>query len=126
MINMNYPFCSWNLRGLGQKTKCNDVLAELIDINPSLILMQEIKLSEIISLKAKTFLRRRLQSFSYKPANGSAGGILNAASSNHFKLENSTIHNFALSSANRSISSNQSLTITNAYARTDHLEKMIF
>jgi exonuclease III len=96
MINLKYFFCSWNLRGLGQKMKCGDVLVELIAIDP--ILMQETKLSEITSLKAKSFLPRHLQSFYYKPANGSAGGILNAASSDHFNLENSTIHNFTISS----------------------------
>jgi exonuclease III len=126
MNNLSFLICSWNLRGLGQQTKCDDVLAELISLNPSLVLLQETKLSEISTLKAKSFLPRNLQSFAFKPAVGSVGGILTANSVNLFALDESIQHNFALTTELSFLHNNQKITITNVYAPTGHNQKTDF
>jgi len=41
----------WNVRGLGDQTKCDNVLAELLSANPSIVLLQETKLSSPPSSK---------------------------------------------------------------------------
>jgi hypothetical protein len=53
MTNILYVFGSWNIRGLGQQQKCDDMLTKLISLNPSMLFLQETKLNEIPTLKAK-------------------------------------------------------------------------
>jgi exonuclease III len=83
MTNISYVFGSWNIRGLGQQQKCDDMLTKLVSLNPSMLFLQETKLNEIPTLKAKEILHY-LTNFHFKPSLGSAGGILNAPSSTHF------------------------------------------
>jgi exonuclease III len=120
MFNLSFTICSWNLRGLGQQSKCDEVLAELISLRPSLVLLQETKLSEISFLKAKSFLPTNLQSYAFKPAVGSAGGILTANSVNLFALDTFVQHNFDLTTELSLLHNNQKFYVTNVYAPTDH------
>jgi hypothetical protein len=53
MTNISYVFGSWNIRGLGQQQKCDDMVTELVSLNPSMLFLQETKLNEIPTLKAK-------------------------------------------------------------------------
>jgi exonuclease III len=80
MLTTSFDFCSWNIRGLGDQKKCEDILTELISIKPDALFLQETKLAEITSIKAKSFLPKSIPYFSFKPAIGIAGGILNKAS----------------------------------------------
>jgi exonuclease III len=108
------------VRGLGQKTKCDELLSKLINIKPSVLLLQETKLHDITNQKAKTFLPNHLNAFAYKPSIGSAGGILNAASNNCFNIKSITQHQFALTTIITSTSNNQEIMVTNVYAPTNH------
>ena len=124
MLNLSFSICSWNRSGLGDENKCSDVLAELIDLKPSIVLIQETKLSDIPPAKLRSFLPRSLDIHQFKPANGSAGGILSAFSSNLFSLVSSTCHQFSLSTRLSSFSSTKEFVITNVYAPTD--QSLIF
>jgi exonuclease III len=126
MNNITYIFCSWNVRGLGHILKCDEVLSEIISINPALLVLQDTKLNDIPSLKAKKFLPKHLQTFHFKPSTGSAGEILTATSSKHFSLAHTIEHSFSLSTTITSTSNNQKMIITNVYAPTDHSLKPSF
>jgi exonuclease III len=126
MNHISYLFCTWNVRGLGQKNKCDELLSEIINIKPYVLLLQETKLHEIPNHKAKTFLPNHLNNFAYKPSVGSAGGILNAASNNCFNIKSTTHHQFALTTIITSTSNNQEIMVTNVYAPTDHDQKLPF
>jgi exonuclease III len=98
MLTTSFDFCNWNIRGLGDQGKCEDVLTELISIKPDALFLQETKLAKITSTKAKSFLPKSIPSFSFKPAIGTAGGILNAVSNSRFQITNNSIDQYSLSS----------------------------
>src|SRR3954471_12629384 len=97
MTSLSFSICSWNGRGLGDADKCTEVLAELISLKPNIVLLQETKLSDTTPCKLRSFLPRSLDLTAFKPAVGSAGGILSALSSNLFSITSTTTHQFALS-----------------------------
>jgi len=76
MLNKLISFFSWNVRGLGHASRCDDVLTELIASRPTVACLQETKLSQVTLVKMKTFLPVRLSTFSTRPSAGSSGGIL--------------------------------------------------
>jgi hypothetical protein len=59
MVTPSLSF-SWNVRGLGQDCRSEDVLAELISVRPTFAAIQETKLSSLDSKKKNTFLPTRL------------------------------------------------------------------
>lgn len=65
----------WNVRGLGQDDKCEDVLMELINASPSIIKLQETKLSSFSLAMACSFLPSQLSAHITKDADGASGGI---------------------------------------------------
>jgi exonuclease III len=126
MLTTSFDFCNWNIRGLGDQKKCEDVLTELISIKPHALFLQETKLAEITRIKAKSFLPNSIPSFSFKPAIGTASGILNAASNSHFEIVANSIGQYSLSSTLRLLSNNNEIITTNIYAPTDHTLKQSF
>lgn len=68
----------WNVRGLGDHTKCDNVLAELLSANPSIVLLQETKLTSPTPTKIRSFLSLCLNSHCILDGDGSRGGILTA------------------------------------------------
>lgn len=60
LMHKYFSFLSWNVRGLGQVDKCDDVLSELINVAPSIIGMQETKLAAPSAAKTWSFLPSRL------------------------------------------------------------------
>ena len=78
MLTKMLSFFSWNVRGLGQASRCEDVLSELLSSRPSFVALQETKLQHTSALKAKTFLPKRLSSWDTINSTGVSGGILSA------------------------------------------------
>jgi exonuclease III len=126
MLNVNFNFCNWNIRGLGDHKKCEDVLTELITLKPDAVFLQETKLSHITNQKAKTFLPRSLTQFAYKPADGSAGGIVTATSNSHFDIISQSIGEYSLTTTLKILANNSEIQVTNVYAPTDHSIKQHF
>lgn len=63
---------SWNTHGLGDSDKCNLVHDAIRTANPSVTCLQETKLHEISSFKAKTFLPLNLADhYLFNAADGS-------------------------------------------------------
>lgn len=78
MITHSLWFLSWNVRGLGQTSRCEDVLAELIAQRPSVVALQETKLQDANVAKLKLFLPSRLLTCVARASVGASGGILTA------------------------------------------------
>ncbi|PNT71466.1 hypothetical protein BRADI_2g27916v3, partial [Brachypodium distachyon] len=118
--SVSFTFCSWNVRGLGDNKKCANVLSELLSLNPSAVLIQESKLSDITPFKAYSFLPRSLDHFNFKAAVGSAGGMVSAFSSSHFNISQSTQQSYCLSNFVDTLADPSPIKITNVYVPTDH------
>ncbi|KAF8670726.1 hypothetical protein HU200_050391 [Digitaria exilis] len=80
MLTHTLSFLSWNIRGLGQNTRCEDVLSELIAQRPSIVALQETKLHSLSDSKRKSFLPTRLSTYTTRPSVGATGGILTSLS----------------------------------------------
>ena len=80
MSKIVLSICSWNVCGLGDDTKCFDVLPELILINPHITILQESKLETIMDIKIRSFLHRSQYKITMLPAVGSAGTVSGAIS----------------------------------------------
>ena len=78
VMNCQLSFCSWNVRGLGQTTRRDDVLAELISARPTFVVLQETKLQSLEVHKPSSFLPFRLRSCVARDAIGASGGMLTA------------------------------------------------
>ena len=55
-MNRTFTVCSWNVRGLGDRDKCDEVLMELLSCKPNLVLLQETKPNDISPIKLTSFL----------------------------------------------------------------------
>jgi len=81
MSNANQKFLvlSWNTRGLGDYDKCIVVRDAIQAAAPSVACLQETKLNEISTFKAKTFLPPNLSNnYIFAPSDGVRGGIVTA------------------------------------------------
>jgi exonuclease III len=52
-MHKSISLLSWNIRGLSQDDKCDDVLSELISAAPTIASLQETKLSYLSTVKAR-------------------------------------------------------------------------
>lgn len=126
MINKLVSFFSWNVRGLGQPSRCDDVLCELIATRPTFACLQETKLEHISLAKRKSFLPVRLSSCSANPSDGASGGILTAWDADVCTLTNEQEHSFFRTSTFRLNADGSSLHLTNVYAPMTHADKPLF
>ena len=115
-MNRSIKVCSWNVRGLNDPVKCGNVLSELLSANPDIVLLQETKLHSIPPLKLRSFLPRRLDSFLYNPAVGTAGGILTAWCTSVLLSNSASSSTHTLTSHLVSTASNTPMAVTNVYA----------
>ncbi|KAJ1261729.1 hypothetical protein BS78_09G053400, partial [Paspalum vaginatum] len=117
---------SWNVRGLGDPDKCTTVRDALCSSSPSFACIQESKLQELGSSKARGFLPRSLPDFLSLSASGTRGGIVTAWDSSHFTLSSSLCRAFSLTTTFSSSASDATLTISNVYAPSDHRLSSVF
>jgi exonuclease III len=125
-VTCSLSFFSWNVRGLGQDCRCEDVLAELISVCPTFAAIQETKLSSLDSKKKNTFLPTRLLQFAMCPSVGAAGGILSAWDDSVCSLLTSNERAFTLTYPFALLSNGCAFSVTNVYAPTDHADKASF
>lgn len=126
MITRCLSFLSWNVRGLGQTDRCEDVLSALISQRPTVAALQETKLTTLTPSKKKLFLPSRLASCATRPSIGASGGILTAWDSSVLSLCSSNANEFSLTVKLALLADGSTLTVTNVYAPTVHSEKTRF
>ncbi|XP_066323872.1 uncharacterized protein [Miscanthus floridulus] len=117
---------TWNVRGLGQDDKCDDVLMELITASATIVGLQETKLSSLTPSKARSFLPARLSSYISKDEVGAAGGIVLAWDPSIFYLCSSSHSPFSISTVLSFKVDGNSFTCTYVYAPTVHTDKPAF
>jgi hypothetical protein len=66
----------WNARSLNDRARCDNVHLVIDACRPSIVYIQETKLSKISSRDVLTFLGPDYSSFTYLAAQGTGGGIL--------------------------------------------------
>ena len=116
LLNKTLTFFSWNVRGLGRTSRCDDVLAELASTRPSFVALQETKLSQLTGVKRNSFLPVRLASCATVNAEGASGGILTAWDSTVCRLESTNARTFSLTTCFHLTADNTRLTVLNVYA----------
>lgn len=116
----NFVILSWNVRGLGLSDKCVVVRDNISLVKPSIICLQETKLSVDVSRSCRSFIPFNFDSFFACPAAGSRGGLLTAWPSSSFSLISSSTSAFTITTLLQSSSSADRFAITNVYGPSDH------
>ena len=125
-MNRTISFVSWNVRGLGQSSRCDDVLAELLSVRPSIVALQETKLPTVSNQKRNSFLPARLSNFVTRDSVGASGGMLTAWDASVFSLENASPLPYTLTSGLSLRADSVSFSLTNVYAPTSRENKPAF
>ncbi|CAN6285105.1 unnamed protein product [Urochloa humidicola] len=126
MSTRSFSCISWNVSGLGDHDKCGKVLTELIAARPSLVAIQETKLSALPASKTGSFLPSRLKACAYIPADGAAGGILSAWDESIFCLLSVERRRFSLTCLLSFLADGSTFAFTNIYAPAYHADKEAF
>lgn len=108
--------CSWNVRGLGHRTKCVDVKANLVGRDIDVICLLENKLETVSTFKASSFLPPGFTSFTAKPSVGASGGILTAWNPRLLHLDASSTGSFSLTTTFTLLADGSALAVTAVYA----------
>lgn len=90
IMGKTFNDCFWNVRGLGDQKKCNEILAKLLSSSSQIILLQETKLSEITDAKLFSFFPRNLHAYHSIPSSGVAGGLLTSWNDAFFNCTDSS------------------------------------
>jgi len=116
----------WNVRGLDDSEKC-DVRDAIASAAPSVCCLQETKLHDITTKKARTFLPPALAaSHHFLGASGTRGGILTAWNPNLFNMDSFIARKHTLTTVLASTMMDLRLTITKVYAPADHRDTHLF
>jgi exonuclease III len=119
-------FASWNVRGLGRRGKRDDVRAAIDSFLPSILCLQESKLSSLSPFFASSFLPPSLRSFVFKPSVGASGGIITAWDSSVLDLVHHSVDEFSLTTTFSFWSDNLHFMVVNVYGPCTHGLKPAF
>ncbi|CAO2147693.1 unnamed protein product [Urochloa humidicola] len=121
-----YVILCWNVRGLGDQQKCDDVRSTISSSPPHIVCLQETKLQAPSPHQHRSFLHPSLDAITYLPAAGTRGGLATAWNSNSFSLTSSLPKTFTLTTSFAATASNYSFSLTNVYAPSDHRDTPSF
>ncbi|CAN6228097.1 unnamed protein product [Urochloa humidicola] len=122
-----FTVMSWNVRGLGDSDKCDVVRDAISAASPTLVCLQETKLTDVTAKKARLFLPpTHASSLHFLSAAGTRGGILTAWNANSFTLESFIARRHTLTTVLSSTLSDHRLSVTNVYAPADHRDSLEF
>jgi exonuclease III len=119
-------FACWNVRSLGQRRKRDDVRAAIDSFLPSVLCLQETKLSDVSPFFASSFLPPSLWSFVSKNSEGASRGILTAWDDNLLEMLNHSIDPVSITTIFHLRSDSLHFTITNVYGPCAHDRKADF
>lgn len=118
---------TWNVHGLGEKCKCDNIWLMLPSYLPAITCFQETLPQHIDTFKAATFLPHLLaSSFAFSPSSDASRGILTAWNPNFLTLTASSSQHFSLTTTFTATATNLSFTVTNCYGPCDHADKLEF
>ena len=90
-------FLIWNVRGLNSRARRDNVKTLVLDIKPSLICLQETKMSNIFDFDILSILGAGYSNFVFSPAQGTRGDILVAWRDGVFTPNNHGITEYSVS-----------------------------
>ena len=76
MHDQDLSILNWNVRGLGEDDKCSLVHDTITSCYPSVICLEETKLSSVSPFKLRAFLPLNLKEHAATLSDGAARGIL--------------------------------------------------
>jgi exonuclease III len=127
MAVSNLLLLNWNVQGLNAMIKLHAVKDMLSAVGATLICLQETKLASICEATATELLGPSFKtSFSFLPTVGTCGGILIAASDNHFRLMSSSCTNYTLSVTIQELTDASEWTLTSVYSPQSEVDKIAF
>jgi exonuclease III len=127
MLNYGYKFLSWNVRGLNNTAKQEDVKQIISLLKLDLLCLQETKLVSVDSTTIRNCLRSQYENnYAFLPADGTRGGIILAANYSSMSLSNPVHINHTLSAQVLDIKRNCTWTATAVYGPQGDLENYVY
>uniref|UniRef100_A0A8R7VHU8 Endonuclease/exonuclease/phosphatase domain-containing protein n=1 Tax=Triticum urartu TaxID=4572 RepID=A0A8R7VHU8_TRIUA len=117
---------NWNVRGLGEDDKCSLVRDTITSCCPSVICLQETKLSSVSPLKLRAFLPMHLKEHVVTLSDGTAGGVLVAWDPAAVMGQVVALHKFHVTVRMSSTTTNTSFLLTTVYAPCLNSERPSF
>lgn len=93
----NTSILIWNVRGLNDRGRRDNLRKVVDDFRPSVVCLQETKLNHISERDVISFLGRDFSEFVFLPAQHTRGGILIAWRDQSFSVEHHFVHRFSVS-----------------------------
>jgi exonuclease III len=122
----SFTLICWNVRGLGDRKKCDLVKETLLSNSEDIVLLQETKLNNIDRFKSSSFLPATLQNFISYDAINTSRGHLTTWNANKLKLLSSSTKPFSLSTQLESQANGTIFWITNVYSPNIYDERPAF
>lgn len=120
----NYQFMTWNVRGLNNPAKQEEVKQVISIVRPDIVCLQETKLSVVDNIMIVNCLGQEYEgNFCYMPADGTRGGILLAAKNSLITLQQIQITVNTISAQVVDLRNNETWSITGVYGPQGDLEK---
>jgi exonuclease III len=116
----------WNVRGLGQRRKRDDVRAAIDSFLPSILCFQESKLTDLSNFFASSFLPPTLRNYVFKPSVGASGGLITAWDDQVLELLHHSIDDFSITSTFSHRADSLFFSIVNVYGPCVHEQKAAF
>ena len=119
---------SWDVRGLGDSDKCITVRDAILAASPTVVCLQESKLEDISSFKAKAFLPFKIATtFQFAPSSGARGyGRMVTVWDQSALTPTNKIEKAYTLTTTFSQMTDIELTVTNVYAPADHRHSNAF
>jgi len=118
-------FLIWNVRGLNDKARRDNLRKVVDDARPAVVCIQETKLAHISERDVISFLGRDFTNFVYLPAQQTRGGILIAWRDGSFMVNHHRVHRHSVSVL---FSNNEDLAwwFTGVYGPQRDVDKLAF
>jgi hypothetical protein len=114
-LNRNWSVLSWNVRGMNDSRKWNDIHNKIGESSYVAFYLQETKRAAFDIGYLKHFCPRRFNQFAFSPSDDGSGGLLTAWNGNLFSRTVINSNRFALTLKFTSLQSSQEWHLTNIY-----------
>jgi exonuclease III len=127
VVDHHYKILSWNMRGLNNPAKQEDIKQVVTSFRPNLVYFQETKLQMVDLAVVRNTLRDAFESnFLFLPASGTRGGILLEARDTVYQLHNTALSKNTITTTVFDLRTNGAWTNTSVYGPQGDLEKRSF
>jgi hypothetical protein len=125
--HLQYKILTWNVRGLNNGARQEDVKQVIGICKPDLVCLQETKMEAITNTIVRSSLGHEYQdNFVYLPAVGSSGGVIIAANFVVMSLSIPCLTNHSITASVHDLRTNIAWIFTGVYGPQGVLEKKMF